>query len=93
MLHSDEIFDSMVSTPIDGVMNMATVWTSIEVDRDEISLALEAADNLGYTAEDVSDVGFTHIRLSTTEPISVARLLANFWTEYADISELVPPAV
>lgn len=69
---------------------MATVLTTVEIDADEISLALEAISNLGYTVADIAE-GCTSVRFATTEPISVARMLGNFWTEFADISEVVPP--
>lgn len=70
---------------------MATVTTTTEVDN--LSLAAEVADNLGYEIHDVKYVGdgFTLVQICTGEAISPARLLANFWTEYADVSELVPP--
>lgn len=72
---------------------MATVTTTTEVDN--LSLAAEVADNLGYEFYEVRDAGdgFTLIQICTGEAISPARLLANFWTEYADITEIVPPSI
>lgn len=72
-------------------MNVITVTVTTEVDN--LSLAAEAADNLNLEIHDVRYVGdgFTLVQIYTREAISPARLKANFWTEYADILELVPP--
>ena len=82
----------MISAPIDeGMIHMATVTATAEVDN--LSIAAEAADNLNLEIHEVRYVGdgFTLVQICTGEAISPARLLANFWTEYADVSELVPP--
>lgn len=70
---------------------MAIVTATTEVDNP--SLAAEAADNLNlefYVIHPTSD-GFHLIQVCTGEAISPARLLANFWGEYADILECAPP--
>lgn len=67
---------------------MAT--TAITVEVDNIHIADEAVSALGWDVEELawhsSPVQAT-VRLVTTENISVARMLGDFWTEYADIAE------
>lgn len=70
---------------------MAIVTATTEVDN--VSLAKEAAENLGYEFYDIRPTsdGFYLIQVCTGEAISPARLTANFWGEYADILECAPP--
>lgn len=62
------------------------VIASTDIDPGDIATACTALENLDYTLVAISE-GYRSIRFSTTEPVSVARMLGNFWTEFADISE------
>lgn len=63
---------------------MATVAISVSLeDVGDADLAVYAADRLSWSVEQDGKT----IRLITAENISPARMLADFWTEVADILE------
>lgn len=62
---------------------MATMITTVDILPDEYSLAEQAANALGFEIDWHEGTA----RISTTEGISIARMLGYFWTEFADIAE------
>lgn len=59
------------------------VTTIVTVEVDNLAQADLAVRALGWDAEAFGD----KVQICTTENISVARMLGDFWTEYADIAE------
>lgn len=61
---------------------MATVAITVHVE--DTDLAEHVASRLGWEVEDITG---QDVRLVTDEPTFVARMLGDFWSDYADVLE------